>query len=122
MTQIHRSLTRPVLLGGAERAPAIINATTMLGIGLGPGFHWPNILLAIFLGTAVHMLLRWMAKRDPQFFVVYLRHLSYCTCCCAGWRSAILNSSWFIFATLVISRTTGIFPTRTCRQHASIVR
>ena len=77
MAQIHRSLTRPVLLGGAERAPAIINATTMLGIGLGPGFHWPNILLAIFLGTAVHMLLRWMAKRDPQFFVVYLRHLSY---------------------------------------------
>ena len=34
----------------------------MLGIGLGPGFHWPNILLAIFLGTAVHMLLRWMAS------------------------------------------------------------
>jgi hypothetical protein len=39
MTQIHRSLTRPVLLGGSERAPAIFNATTMLGIGLGPGFH-----------------------------------------------------------------------------------
>jgi type IV secretory pathway TrbD component len=73
--QIHRSLTRPVLLGGAERAPAIINATTMLGIGLGPGFHWPNVLLAIFLGTTVHMLLRRMAKRDPQFFAVYLRHL-----------------------------------------------
>ena len=75
--QIHRSLTRPVLLGGAERAPAIVNATTMLGIGLGPSFHWPNILLGAFLGTAVHMLLRWMAKRDPQFFAVYLRHLSY---------------------------------------------
>ena len=76
-TPIHRSLVRPVLLGGAERAPAIVNGTTMLGIGLGPGFHWPNILLAAFLGTAVHMLLRWMAKRDPQFFAVYLRHLSY---------------------------------------------
>ena len=66
--QIHRSLTRPVLPGGAERAPAIINATTMLGIGLGPGFHWPNILLGAFLGTAVHS-------------------------CCAGWPSAIRNSS-----------------------------
>jgi type IV secretion system protein VirB3 len=76
-TPVHRSLVRPVLLGGAERAPAIVNATTMLGIGLGPGFHWPNILLGAFLGTAVHMLLRWMAKRDPQFFAVYLRHLSY---------------------------------------------
>ncbi|MBV8139725.1 MAG: hypothetical protein JO121_29445 [Deltaproteobacteria bacterium] len=35
---------------------------TMLKIGLGPGLHRPNIVLAIFLGTAVHMLLRWMAK------------------------------------------------------------
>ena len=38
-TTVHRSLVRPVLLGGAERAPAIVNATTMLGIGLGPGFQ-----------------------------------------------------------------------------------
>jgi type IV secretory pathway TrbD component len=84
------------LLGGAERAPAIVSATTMLGIGLGPGFHWPNILLGAFLGTAVHMLLRLMAKRDPQFFAVYLRHLT--------------------------SPTTGIFRTRTRRRRASIVR
>ncbi len=74
---IHRSLTKPVLLGGAERAPAIVNATAMIGIALGPGFHWPNLILAGFLGTVVHMTLRWLAKRDPQFFAVYLRHRSY---------------------------------------------
>ena len=37
--QVHRSLARPVLLGGgAERAPTSINATTLFGIGLGPSF------------------------------------------------------------------------------------
>jgi type IV secretory pathway TrbD component len=74
---IHRSLTRPVLLGGAERGPAIINGTATIGLALGPGFHWSNLLFALFLGSAVHMARRWMAKHDPQFFAVYLRHRSY---------------------------------------------
>jgi len=34
-------------------------------------------LLAAFLSTAVHTLLRRMVKRDAQFLAVYLRHLSY---------------------------------------------
>jgi type IV secretion system protein TrbD len=76
-TPVHRSLVRPVLLGGAERVPAIINATAAIALGLGPGLHWPNILLGVFLGTAVHAVLRWAARRDPQMFQVYLRHISY---------------------------------------------
>jgi type IV secretory pathway TrbD component len=36
-TPVHRSLVRPVLLGGAERVPAIINATAAIALGLGPG-------------------------------------------------------------------------------------
>lgn len=79
-TPVHRSLVRPVLLGGAERVPAIINATAAVALGLGPGLHWPNILLGVFLGTAVHAVLRWAARRDPQMFQVYLRHIGYQTC------------------------------------------
>jgi len=79
-TPVHRSLVRPVLLGGAERLPAIINATGAIALGLGPGLHWPNILLGLFLGTAVHAVLRWAARRDPQMFQVYLRHIAYQAC------------------------------------------
>ena len=49
------------------------HARHMTGTGLSLAEH----LLAAFLGTAVHMLLRRMVKRDAQFFAVYLRHLSY---------------------------------------------
>ena len=51
----------PLRLGGAERLPAIINGTGAIALGLGPGLHWPNIPLGVFLGTAVHAVLRWAA-------------------------------------------------------------
>jgi type IV secretion system protein VirB3 len=79
-TPVHRSLVRPVLLGGAERLPAIINGTGAIALGLGPGLHWPNILLGVFLGTAVHAVLRWAARRDSQMFQIYLRHIAYQVC------------------------------------------
>jgi len=45
-------------MSGAERPPAIVNATAMIGIGLGPAFHWPNLMLGALLGTAVDIMLR----------------------------------------------------------------
>src|SRR5216684_6524232 len=45
-------------VNGAERPPAIVNATAMIGIGLGPAFHWPNLMLGALLGTAVDIMLR----------------------------------------------------------------
>jgi type IV secretory pathway TrbD component len=71
----HRSLTRPVFLGGAGAGDRQRDhhARHRTGAWLPLVGH----LLAAFLATAVHMLLRRMARRDPQFFAVYLRHLSY---------------------------------------------
>ena len=47
-----------VLMSGAKRPPAIVNATAMIAIGLGPAFHWPILMLAGLLGTAVNIMLR----------------------------------------------------------------
>jgi hypothetical protein len=44
---IHHALTS--LDERAERRPAIVNPTAMIGIGPGLAFHWPNLMLAALL-------------------------------------------------------------------------
>ena len=68
---VHRSLTDPILLGGAPRAIAILNGTLAAAIGLGLRL-W---LLGIVLGITGHLLAAWAAKRDPLFVDVVIRHL-----------------------------------------------
>jgi type IV secretion system protein TrbD len=70
---VHRSLTEPILLGGAPRAVAIINGTLAAAIGLGLRL-W--IVGAVFwlLG---HLAAVWAAKRDAAFVDVVRRHLRY---------------------------------------------
>lgn len=70
---VHRSLTEPILLGGAPRAVAITNGTLASAIALG---------LRLWLVGAVfwivgHTLAIWGAKRDPLFIEVGRRHLRY---------------------------------------------
>lgn len=70
---VHRSLTEPILLGGAPRAVAIANGTLASAIALG---------LRLWLVGAVfwivgHALAIWGAKRDPLFIEVGRRHLRY---------------------------------------------
>ncbi|EHH67135.1 VirB3 family type IV secretion system protein [Gluconobacter morbifer] len=70
---VHRSLTEPILLGGAPRAVAIANGTLASAIALG---------LRLWLVGAVfwivgHTLAIWGAKRDPLFIEVGRRHLRY---------------------------------------------
>ena len=70
---VHRSLTEPILLGGAPRAVAIINGTLAAAVGLG--------LQLWIVGAAVwligHVAAVWAAKRDPDFVDVVHRHLRY---------------------------------------------
>ena len=40
---IHQSLARPLLLAGAERAPAIANWITAAAIFFGGGLHWYTV-------------------------------------------------------------------------------
>ena len=70
---VHRSLTEPILMGGASRAMAIVNGTLAAAVGLG--------LRLWLVGAAIwligHLAAVWAAKRDPAFVEVVRRHLRY---------------------------------------------
>ena len=66
---VHRALTEPILLAGAPRAVAILNAAIGLGLRL-----WIAGLVLWALG---HMAAVWAAKRDPLFVEVVRRHVRY---------------------------------------------
>ncbi len=73
---IHRSLIQPVLVMGAERQLAIALWTICLALVLPPK-GWLAAGAALFLATAGHALLIYLAKLDPQFSEVYVRHFRY---------------------------------------------
>jgi type IV secretory pathway TrbD component len=70
---LHRSLTEPILLGGAPRAVAILNGTLAAAVGLG--------LRLWLVGPAIWLVCRlaavWATKRDAAFVEVVRRHLRY---------------------------------------------
>jgi type IV secretion system protein TrbD len=68
---VHRSLTEPILLGGAPRALAIANGTLAAAVGLGLRL-W---LVGILIWAIGHGLAVWAARRDPLFVDVVRRHL-----------------------------------------------
>ncbi len=68
---VHRSLSEPILLGGAPRAIAILNGTLAAALGLGLRL-W---LAGLALWAVGHLLAVWAAKRDPLFVDVVRRHL-----------------------------------------------
>ncbi len=68
---LHRSLTEPVLMGGAPRAVAILNGTLAAAVGLGLQL-W---LAGIIFWIVGHGLAVFAAKRDPKFLEVILRHV-----------------------------------------------
>ena len=70
---VHRSLTEPILLGGAPRAVAIVNGTLAAAIGLGLRL-WIAGGLIWLIG---HIAAVWAAKRDAAFVDVVRRHLRY---------------------------------------------
>jgi len=68
---LHRSLTAPILLGGAPRSIAILNGTLAAALGLGLQ-QWIAGLVIWLVG---HSLAVFAAKRDPDFAAVVTRHL-----------------------------------------------
>ena len=68
---VYRSLTEPVLLGGAPRGIAIVNGTLAAALGLGLQMWIAGLVL--WLGG--HSLAVLAAKRDPDFAAVLARHL-----------------------------------------------
>jgi type IV secretory pathway TrbD component len=70
---LHRSLTMPILLGGAPRSLAIVNGTLAAAIGIGLQQWLPGLALWI----VGHALAVWGAKSDPQFVDVFARHVKH---------------------------------------------
>lgn len=77
VSTIHQSLTRPVLLAGAERSLAIANWITAAALILGSGLHWYTVAVGVLLVTLGHWALVQAAKFDPQLSRVYVRHIRY---------------------------------------------
>ena len=70
---LHRSLTEPMLLGGAPRNVAILNGTLSAAIGIGLQLWVAGLVLWITGHTAAV----WAARKDPQFLDVLLRHVRH---------------------------------------------
>ena len=68
---LHRSLTEPILLGGAPRSVAILNGTIAAALGIGLQL-W---IAGIAFWLVGHTVAVFAAKRDPQFAAVLARHL-----------------------------------------------
>jgi type IV secretion system protein VirB3 len=68
---LHRSLTEPILLGGAPRARALQNGTIAAAMGLGLQ-QW---LAGLALWMVGHSIAVFAARRDPDFASVLTRHL-----------------------------------------------
>ena len=77
VSAIHQSLTRPILLAGAERPLAIANWITAAALIFGGGLHWYTVAMGTFLLTFGHWALVQAAKFDPQLSQVYVRHIRY---------------------------------------------
>jgi type IV secretion system protein VirB3 len=70
---LHRSLTEPILLGGAPRTAAVANGTLSAAVGLGLQLWLPGIALWL----VGHTLAVWGARVDPQFMQVFARHVRH---------------------------------------------
>jgi type IV secretion system protein TrbD len=70
---LHRSLTEPIMLGGAPRAAAILIGTLAAGLALGLRL-WIVGLVVWIVGHGVAV---WFAKHDPAFVEVTVRHMKH---------------------------------------------
>ena len=70
---LHRSLTEPILVGGAPRTVAIANGTLAAAVALGLQLWIPGAVLWV----VGHALAVWGARQDAQFMPVFMRHLKH---------------------------------------------
>ena len=75
-TRIHRALSRPNLLMGADRELVLVTGLAAI-ILIFVVLTWYAALFGVLIWTVVVGLLRMMAKADPAMRRVYLRHVNY---------------------------------------------
>ncbi|WCA62351.1 conjugal transfer protein TrbD (plasmid) [Agrobacterium tumefaciens] len=77
-SRVHRALSRPNLLMGADRELVLLTALTAI-ILIFVVLTWYAALFGIVIWLVAVAALRMMAKSDPLMRRVYLRHISYKT-------------------------------------------
>ena len=70
---LHRSLTEPMMMGGAPRTVAISIGTLAAAVGIGLQLWVPGA--AVWL--IGHTLAVWAARVEPQFPQVFARHVKH---------------------------------------------
>jgi type IV secretory pathway TrbD component len=75
-SRIHRALSRPNLLMGADRELVLLTALTAV-ILIFVVLTWYAALFGIAVWLIAVAALRMMAKADPLMRRVYVRHISY---------------------------------------------
>ncbi len=70
---LHKSLTEPILMGGAPRTVAIVNGTLAAALGLGLQLWIAGIVVWI----AGHGAAVYAARKDPAFMDVLVRHIRH---------------------------------------------
>jgi type IV secretion system protein VirB3 len=68
---VHRSLTSPILLAGAPRLATIVNGTLAAALGIGLQL-W---VVGLVFWIVAQGLCVFVARRDPQFTDVLIRHI-----------------------------------------------
>ena len=74
--RIHRALSRPNLLFGADRELVLVTGLASV-ILIFVVLTWFSAIFGIAIWIVVVALLRMMAKSDPMMRTVYLRHIRY---------------------------------------------
>ena len=75
-SRIHRALSRPNLLMGADRELVLLTGLAAI-ILIFVVLTWFSALFGIAIWICVVAALRMMAKADPLMRKVYLRHIGY---------------------------------------------
>ncbi len=70
---LHRSLTEPMMMGGAPRTVAISVGTLAAAVGIGLQLWVPGAVIWL-IG---HTLAVWAARVEPQFPQVFARHIKH---------------------------------------------
>jgi len=70
---LHRSLTEPIMLGGAPRAATILIGTIAAVLALGLRL-W---VVGLVVWAVGHGIAVWFSKRDPAFVEVTGRHMKH---------------------------------------------
>ena len=74
--RIHRALSRPSLLLGADRELVLMTGLAAV-ILIFVVLTWFSVLLGLLVWSGIVGILRMMAKADPMMRHVHLRHIRY---------------------------------------------